>query len=1328
MIRKAEKKYDPPTLEKKVQALWEENGAYEKVKEHCKDGEKFYFIDGPPYTTGHIHLGTAWNKILKDTILRYRRMQKYNVRDQAGFDMHGLPIEVQVEKTMDIDDKRQIEEMGIDVFVNKCREFALDHQKKMADEFKSLGVWLDWENPYFTITNEYIESEWWTLAKAHEKGLLVQAERVLTWCPRCQTALAEAEVEYWDETDPSIYVRFPIKGRDNESILIWTTTPWTLPANLAVAVNPDFTYARVRFGKGKKKETLIILEDKVDDVMQLIGAKKYDILELLGGSQLTGLEYHHPFLRELKYHQTISGEWIHKVLLSDTVTAEYTGVVHIAPGHGPEDFEIGKEFSIPPFCPVTEDGKFSQDAGRYAKIPLKRGNHIIIQELKRKGFLLFDDEVTHRYGHCWRCKTPIIYRTTDQWFLKVTEIKDDMLEEVKEISWYPDWAGSSRMLDWVSNARDWCISRQRYWGTPLPIWVCECGNIKVVESLEQLMEGNNYEAGMDLHRPWIDAVTLLCSECFKDMKRVPDVMDVWFDSAVCAWAQLGFPMDKLEFNTWWPCKWITEAHDQTRGWFYSQLGAGVIAFDEVPYKSVLMHGWAQDDQGKRMSISAGNVIDPKDLIESYGVDTLRLYLLKTSAPWDDLSFSYDGIRTAKRTLNILWNVYVFATTYMTLDKFDPKKASFRSLRKALRPEDKWLLSRTENLKKEVKEAFDSFNMHAVTRAIENYILEDLSRWYVRLVRDRTWVEGEGKDKLSVYKALHEALLTITNLMAPITPHIAEEIYQNLDGKLTTIFMANILEHNEEVVDPELEAQMDIVREVVERVASARQRAGIKLRWPVAQVVIDANKSEVEDAVDALEGIILNQTNAKSLELVPVDSEWGGMDLEVRPNMDVIGPVFRQWASKIAALLEYQSAKRIREGIEKGEYTLGIEGQQVRIMSNMVSFAETLPKGVLQEKFSGGMIYVDTMVTEEIKSEGYSKEIIRRIQEMRKEMNLEVDEKINTKILLSDTLFDMLESHKESISRETRSESLDFVSEELTDGYIVEWNAEGENFTIGIVSTRTVEEEGVEEEFPPEEELPPPEEEEVKPCPTCGSDMKYVERYDRWYCRHCKKYAEKEAVEEEKYEEPEPVEEGGIICPMCQATLPEDATVCDKCGSSLVEAPPPEPEEEVGVPIEVEGEVQYLSIDNLKWGGLHLMKSEDTEPVYGLIEEAVSKGYPAVCFTRDFPKKIREIYNFGETKIYWLSNIGKADTIRPKNLEKLSLSMEQFLAQDKTGVILLSGIDYLITNNNFITVLRLIQSLRDQVAVSNSILIIPVNPSVLEENQLRLLEREVDFIL
>jgi isoleucyl-tRNA synthetase len=742
-----------------------------------------------------------------------------------------------------------------------------------------------------------------------------------------------------------------------------------------------------------------------------------------------------------------------------------------------------------------------------------------------------------------------------------------------------------------------------------------------------------------------------------------------------------------------------------------------------------MHGWALDDQGKRMSKSAGNIIQPLEIIEEYGVDSLRFYLLKTSSPWDDLSFTHEGVKNAKRTLNILWNVYVFSTTYMELDKFEPDKVSFRSLRKYIKLEDKWLLSKAENLKKEVKDALEKYDLHIACRALENFILEDLSRWYVRMVRDRTWVEGDAPDKLVVHKILHDVLMTLSNLMAPFTPHIAEELYQNLDGKHPTIFMSDVVKFDKALVNIELNEQMDVAREIVERVHSARQKAQIKLRWPVKLVVIKAQKPEVEDAVEAMESVILRQTNAKALELVKMGEEWTGMELEVKPNMEVIGPVFRQWASKIAALLQYQSARRIKEGIEKGEYSLGIEGQQVKIMPNMVSFKETLPKGIFLEEFSGGALYLDTEITDEIKSEGFAKEIIRRIQEMRKEMDLRVEEEILTKIKMDDRLYDILEQKKDYIAHETRSSDLDFVTEELSEGYIVEWNAEGQNFTIGVESTR--EEEQV--IAPPEEEQPPAEPPRV--CDTCQKDLSYIEEYKRWYCYECKVYAEEEVEEpKEEAELPAPPEDTASfdICSFCGASIPVGSVVCPRCQSPLVEGEAVEEEvaeaveEEVAQP--AEEEVEVIDMESLFWGGTHLIKSDITKTPYKLIEEALGLGHPAICFTRDFPKKLRNEYNFDDVKIFWLSNIGKEDTIRPRNLEKLSLSMEQFLGKGTQGVILLSGIEYLITNNNFLTVLRLIQSLRDQVAISNSILIIPVNPHILEQNQLKLLEREVDVIL
>jgi len=956
MVKQAEKRYDPKSLEKNIQDFWEKESIYGKTKKLRSKGETYYFIDGPPYTSGSIHLGTAWNKILKDFVIRYRRMNNYNVRDQPGFDMHGLPIEVQVEKEIGVKNKKEIEAYGVENFVLKCKEFAVKYQKRMTEEFKALGVWMDWTAPYLTVTNDYILSAWWTLKKAYDKKLLIQSERVLGWCPRCETALAEAEIEYWDEEDYSIHVKFKIKDKD-EYLVIWTTTPWTLPSNIAVAVHPDFAYAKVVMKKNGKEETMIILDKRVKDVANEGKYDDYYVVEHIKGSELEGTKYIHPLIDEVPYQKNTE----HKVVLADYVTEENTGLVHTAPGFGPDDFETGKKYNLPAFCPVDERGIFTEDAGRYAGLNVKDSNKVVLDDLIKKKLLLSEGKIMHRYGHCWRCKTPIIYRTTKQWFLKVTELKKKMMEENARVKWFPEWAGSRRMHEWVSNTRDWCISRQRYWGTPIPLWVCECGETKFVYKKEEL----NIE---DLHRPWIDNVTFKC-KCGKTMKRIPDVLDVWFDSAVCSWAQLNYPQKIDGFEKWWPCKWITEAQDQTRGWFYSQLGAGVIAFDKVPYESVLMHGWALDENGKPMSKSLGNVVDPLKVAEKYGVDSLRFYILG-SAPWDDLLFSWDGVKNANRTLSILWNAYVFATTYMSLDNFTD--IEFEKIKNGLKPEDKWLLSRLESLKKTASENIEKYEIHRTCREIENFILEDFSRWYIRLIRDRTWVEEKTTSKIAAYKILYEALKNISLLMAPAAPYLSEEIYRNLTGNLS-VHADEWPKSNEKFINPELESYMDTVREITESVSSARQKAEIKLRWPVKRTIIETEDKNVKDAVKKLKTILLTQTNSKKIEF------------------------------------------------GKGDFP--------------------------SSEFSKGTVYIDTEITEEIKSEGFAREIIRRIQNMRKEANLNVEDFIETDVDTNPEITSLLKKQEKFIKNETRSKNIVFGKAEGT--LIKEWEIENEKFVIGV---------------------------------------------------------------------------------------------------------------------------------------------------------------------------------------------------------------------------------------------------------------------------------------
>src|SRR3989449_948806 len=1280
MIKQAEKTYAPLEVERQVQEFWDRAKVYRKTVAAREKGEDFFCGAGPPYTTGSIHLGNVLNKTIKDLVVRYHRMRGYHVRDQPGYDMHGLPIEVQVEKTLGITNKKEIEELGIEKFVNTCRTFAEDLLKKMTAQFQSLGIWLDWDRPYMTIRNEFIEAAWWTLKHAHERDWIYEALRSIQWCSRCETALADAEVEYSDETDPSIYVKFRIAGKPNESLLIWTTTPWTLPANLAIAAHPDFRYAKVKIPHGKKPEYIWLMESAVPEVMARGGVTKYSVVETKKGSDLVGLAYLHPLRAKLPYQKGVKGEWVHKVVSSDTVVAEYTGLVHSAPGHGPEDFELGQKLGLPAFSPVDARGHFTPDAGAYAGQIVREANPRIVEDLRAAHVLFAVETILHPYGHCWRCKTPILFRATDQWFLNVTEVKPKMVEEVARVKWFPDWAGSARQLDWTSNLRDWCISRQRFWGIPLPIWRCvKCQHWTVVGSADALRKANGYTEGMDLHRPGIDRVVLRCEKCDGEMRRVPDTVDVWFDSGVSSWASLGYPAREDEFRRWWPQNWIVEGPDQTRGWFSSQLAAGVVAFNSAPYEQVLMHGWVNDPAGRQMHKSLGNVIEPENGINKFGVDPLRFYFIAVNAPWDDITFQEDGVRTAQRTLNILWNVLRFATTYMVLDRFDP-----------------------------------------------------------------------------------------------FATDLAEAIYQRLDGRKLSVHMLDWPAVREPRLRPELERSMAIVQELVEVVSKERQKGGRKLRWPLKLIAVRTATPEAAKALAALRDIFLDQVNAKDLAILRTTDEFPGTIVVVKPDPAAIGKTYKVLAPKIVKLLAVRPAEEIRRAFERGSYSLQVEGQTLSIDLSMVRLEKGLPPDVARVETPHGEVYLDLRVTPELQAEAYARELIRRIQQMRKDLDLDVDDFIATVIKTDKEFASSLDSQKAFIARETRSRSLTFTDKPVESEHVVEWkDVDGHAVTIGVTPLHLSE---------PIREF------------TRISDItvqKAMALFDAGY----KSLATLRATTKQELAAVDGLTPGDIdrifeflaspekseaICRICQASVPSGMRRCPRCGEALTSEAIPCPRCNSAIPPGAEtcpvcgfalsvqtthgtpsrvacvacgelipvgssgcpscGAPQRLRAASVSTGASgdapppllkdsssYLVREATPEEAYRLFLIAQKAGKKGMVITRLFPQKVRERFGLSDLPILWLSNVGKEDTIRPKDLEKLSLAAEQFLSREK-GVVLLDAIEYLVTNNNFLTVLRLVQSIRDQVAVNNGVLLLSVNPSTLDAHQMTLLEREVDRVV
>lgn len=1041
-------------LENKIQRFWQEQNIYDKTSKLRENKPKYSFLDGPPYCSGRIHLGTAWNKTIKDAYLRFKSMSGYSLRRQAGWDTHGLPIEHKVEQLLEIQSKQEIEEKyGIDNFVDKCKEFAIKNKEDMTEQFKSMGIWMDWDDPYVTYDNGYMESCWWTLKKADERDLLIQDKRVITWCPKCETALANAEIEYDEKQDPSIYVKFELVKQEFDKtsyILIWTTTQWTIPANMAVSVHPEFEYSYIKVTNKDTNEKEILLMAK-GLISSLFEEDEYEIIKTVTGESLDGVEYLHPLREEIPLQK----EFNHRIILGDHVTLEDgTGCVHTAPGHGPEDYEVGVKNGITVFCPVGENGSYTTEAGKYAGQYIKDANPEITHDLYHNNALLYEGTIDHRVGLCWRCKTPIIYIATTQWFIKVTDIKEQMLEQVDAVEWVPSWAGESRFKDWVANARDWTISRQRYWGIPLPIWTCDdCDNKVVVGSKQELkdLSGDQTLSGDFVHRPHVDNITIPC-ECGHNMHRVPDVLDVWIDSGVAGWAALHYPQDPSEnFDEWFPYDFITEGHDQTRGWFYSQLGLGVAAFGKAPYKKVLMHGFTLDDKGQKMSKSIGNVVSPEEVIEKYSADTLRFYLLDANKAWDDLKFNWDEVQNSSKLFNILWNVYYFSTTYMSLDNFDPTAHNKEDLK--FREEDLWIRSRVNTLIKSVGEDFEALVFNRATEKITDFVLEDLSRWYVRLIRGRTWVESDDPDKLGAYYTLYYTLKDLIRVLAPIAPHITEEIYQNLVRGVEKDAQESVhmldWEYNAEEIDAQLEENMTHIRSILEASAHARDVARYKLRWPVQNITVVTEEDKVKTAIESLEDVLLEQANSKK---VTIETELEDAIVIAKPNMSILGPKLRGDLGRVKKYFEQDDVDAsiiLDEVTTNGEYTIHFDDKDITLVEEEILFEKDVPENLVSCDFEGGSVYVDTQVTPEIYSEAMSRELIRRIQDMRKDLDLNVEANIQVMVECSEDFKEAVLPHQDYISNEVRTEKIEFANITSDDGYTKEWKIEEEQLKIFI---------------------------------------------------------------------------------------------------------------------------------------------------------------------------------------------------------------------------------------------------------------------------------------
>jgi len=1022
--------------EKKVEEFWKENHIFEKSMENRKEGETYTFYDGPPTANGKPHIGHVLTRVIKDMIPRYRTMKGYQVPRKAGWDTHGLPVELEVEKKLGLDGKDQIEKYGVEPFIEQCKESVWKYEGMWEDFSHTVGFWADMKNPYVTYHNDYIESEWWALKEIWKKGLLYEGHKIVPYCPRCGTPLSSHEVAqgYKDVKERSAVVRFKVKGED-AYILAWTTTPWTLPSNVALCVNPDEDYVKVT----SKGYTYYMAAALVDTVL----GEGAEILEHYQGKDLEFKEYEPLFPYAEK---RIGNKKAYYVVCDTYVTlTDGTGVVHIAPAFGEDDSKVGHRYDLPFVQLVNEKGEMTEETP-WAGTFCKKADMAVLQALEDKD-LLFDAPLfEHSYPHCWRCDTPLIYYARETWFIRMTAVKEDLIRNNNTINWIPESIGKGRFGDWLENVQDWGLSRNRYWGTPLPVWQCECGHQDCIGSIEELKEkADNCPDDIELHRPYIDAVTIKCPKCGKEMHRVPEVIDCWFDSGSMPFAQHHYPFENKEiFEKQFPAQFISEAVDQTRGWFYSLLAISTLLFNKAPYENVIVLGLVQDENGQKMSKSKGNAVDPFDALQTYGADAIRWYFYTSSAPWLPSRFAGKTVVEGQRKfMGTLWNTYAFFVLYANIDNFDATKYSLEYDKLAVM--DKWLLSRLESTVKAVDDNLANYRIPEAAKALQSFV-DDMSNWYVRRSRERFWAKGMEQDKINAYMTLYTALVTVAKAAAPMIPFMTEDIYQNLVKSIDasapeSIHLCDFPEVHENWIDPKMEEDMADLLEIVVMGRAARNTANIKNRQPIGTMYV---KSEFQLS-EFYKEIIEDELNVK--EVVFKDDIADFISYSFKPQMRTVGPKYGKLLNKIKTVLsELDGNKAMAELKSTGELKLDIDGQEIVLLEEDLLIDMAQMEGYVSESDHTITVVLDTNLTPELIEEGFVRELVSKIQTMRKEAGFEVMDKIRVYAKDNDKIVDIMKNHGDEIKSEVLAE--DIVTGE-TKGYEKEWNINSEKVTMAV---------------------------------------------------------------------------------------------------------------------------------------------------------------------------------------------------------------------------------------------------------------------------------------
>ena len=1039
MYKKVETNLNFLEREKEIIKFWEENEVFKKSIEVNEGKEEFCFYDGPPTANGKPHIGHVLTRVMKDIIPRYQTMKGKHVLRKAGWDTHGLPVELEVEKKLNLDGKQDIEKFGIEPFIKECKNSVFKYTSEWKEMSDRLGYWCDMDNPYVTYHDDYIESEWWALKKIWEKGLLYKGYKIVPYCPRCGTALSSHEVAqgYKDVTEKSVFVKFKVEGKENEYFLAWTTTPWTLPSNVALCFNANEDYAKIKAENG---EVYILANALVPKLFE-----NYQTLSIEKGSYYQFAKYEPLY----NFATLEKNKKAYVCVTDDYVTMDDgTGIVHNAPAFGEDDSRVCQKYDVSFVNLVDTRGKMTEECGFIAGVFVKDADKLIIEDLDKRGLLFKVMEFTHSYPFCWRCNTPLIYYARSSWFIKTTAVNDKIIASNNSVNWMPETIKSGRMGNFLENIIDWGLSRERYWGTPLPVWTCEdCGNVHVIGSKQELKELCGIDGDIELHRPYIDEPSFKC-KCGGTMKRVKDVIDCWFDSGSMPFAQLHYPFENKElFEKQFPADFISEAIDQTRGWFYTLLVISTLLFDKAPFKNCIVLGHVNDKNGLKMSKHIGNVVDPWTVLNKQGADAVRWYFYTGSAPWLPSRFYPEAVSEAQRKfMGTLWNAYAFFVLYADIDKFDPSKYDLEKVKLSVM--DKWILSKLNTLIKEVDEGLDKYQIFETSRLLQDYA-DELSNWYIRRGRERYWGSEMTEDKISAYMTLYTVLVTLSKLSAPYIPFMTESIYQNLvpnfykDAPIS-VHLCSFPEYKAEMVDKALEEGMKVVLDIVVLGRATRNSSNIKNRQPLSKLFVATEKAS--SLTDELLTIAKDELNVKEIEVL-TDAK-GFISYKLKPQLKTLGPKYGAKLGLIRNFLETCDASKVVETVKSGSsYKVELGGQEIEFTIDDLLISSESKEGYVSASENGVTVVLDTTITKDLLFEGIEREIVSKIQTMRKEAGFEVTDRINVYVSASGDALSVLTEKSSDIANGVLA-----VKVEITDtvnGYVKEWDVAGSKVIIGV---------------------------------------------------------------------------------------------------------------------------------------------------------------------------------------------------------------------------------------------------------------------------------------